>query len=84
MNNSLSDRNYLYKRHRLSHQQIDGWLGENRSKEYLPEKLERLEAVKNFLAVTDLFRQSDIHFISLKGPLLSHCLRIAVLRALCQ
>jgi len=66
-----SDRNYLYKRHRLSHQQIDGWLGENRSKEFLPEKLERLAAVKNFLAVTDLFRQNDIFFISLKGPLLS-------------
>jgi len=71
MNNSLSDRNYLYKRHRLSHQQIDEWLGENRCKEFMSEKLERLGAVKHFLTVTDLFRENDIYFISIKGPLLS-------------
>ncbi len=71
MTNSLSDRNYLHDRHRLSHQQIDRWLGENRSKEFLDEKLKRLEAVKHFLSVTDLFSQNGISFISLKGPLLS-------------
>lgn len=71
MSNSLSDRNYLHDRHRLSHQQIDRWLGENRSKEFVPEKLKQLEAVKHFLAVTDLFTQNEISFISLKGPLLS-------------
>jgi hypothetical protein len=37
--------------HRLSHQQIDHWLGENRTKEFIPEKLKQLEAVKNFLFV---------------------------------
>jgi len=71
MTNSLSDRSYLYNRHRLSHQQIDRWLGENRSKEFVPEKLKQLEAVKKFLLVTDLFSKNGISFVCLKGPLLS-------------
>jgi len=69
---SLQNRNYLHDRHRLSHQQIDSWLGENRGKEFLPEKLKQLESVKTFLWVTDLFRQNDVSFVSLKGPLLSY------------
>lgn len=64
-------REILHSRHRLSHQQIDSWLGENRSKEFMPEKLKSFEAVKNFLFVTDLLRQNGISFISFKGPLLS-------------
>lgn len=72
MINLLQDRTYLHDRHRLSHQQIDRWLGENRSKEFMHEKLKRLEAVKHFLFVTDLFTQNKISFTSLKGPLLSY------------
>lgn len=72
MTNSLSDRTYLFNRHRLSHQQIDRWLGENRSKEFVQEKLKQLDAVKNFLSVTDLLTQNGISFICIKGPLLSN------------
>jgi hypothetical protein len=64
-------REVLSKRHRLSHQQIDHWLGENRSKEFLQEKLNHLKMLRNFIAITDLLRQNEIPFISLKGPLLS-------------
>ena len=64
-------RERLHDRHHLSHQQIDQWLGENRSKEFVQEKLNQLESVKKFLSVTDLLTQSGISFISLKGPLLS-------------
>jgi len=64
-------RERLHDRHRLSHQQIDRWLGENRSKEFVQEKLKQLKAVKHFLSVTDLLTQNGISFISLKGPLLS-------------
>jgi Uncharacterised nucleotidyltransferase len=69
---SLQNRNYLHDRHRLSHQQIDSWLGENRSKEFLHEKLKQLEAVKTFLWATDLLRNKGVSFVSLKGPLLSY------------
>ena len=72
MVNSLQDRTCLHDRHRLSHQQIDKWLGENSRTEFLPEKLKQLESVKTFLWVTDLIRKEGISFISLKGPLLSY------------
>jgi hypothetical protein len=68
----LQDRFYLHDRHRLSHEQIDAWLVENRSKEFLQEKIKQLEAVKKFLWVTDLIRKYEIPFVSLKGPLLSY------------
>ena len=42
-------REILHNRHRLSHQQIDMWLGENRSKEFLQEKMRQLVKVKNFI-----------------------------------
>lgn len=64
-------REILHDRHRLSHQQIDRWLGENRSSEFLNEKLIQLEQVRKFLAVTDKLRQHQIPFICIKGPLLS-------------
>jgi hypothetical protein len=67
----LPDRTCLHERHRLSHQQIDRWLGENRSKEFLQEKIKRLEAVRNFLSVTDLLRANGLPFVCLKGPMLS-------------
>lgn len=64
-------REILHKRHRLSHQQIDRWLGENRSKEFFREKMRHLKLVQNFICVTDLLRQNEIPFCCLKGPLLS-------------
>lgn len=64
-------REILSKRHRLSHQQIDRWLGENRSKEFLPEKMKSLTMLRNFIGITDLLRQHEIQFTCLKGPLLS-------------
>lgn len=66
------DRKLLHQRHRLSHQQIDRLLGESHSKEFLGEKIERMEAVRNFLSVTDLLRENEIPFVSIKGPLLSY------------
>ncbi|MDA3880466.1 MAG: nucleotidyltransferase family protein [Prolixibacteraceae bacterium] len=67
----LKDRQYLRKRHRLSHQQIDTWLGENRSTEFINDKLKQLELVRQFLNITDKFGNKGIPFISIKGPLLS-------------
>jgi hypothetical protein len=64
-------REILHKRHRLSHQQIDRWLGENRSKDFFQEKMRHLKMVQNFISITDLLRQNDIAFCCLKGPLLS-------------
>lgn len=64
-------REILHKRHRLSHQQIDRWLGENRSKEFLKEKMQHLKMVQDFIRVTDLLRENEIPFTSLKGALLS-------------
>jgi hypothetical protein len=64
-------REILSKRHRLSHQQIDRWLDENRSKEFLQEKIKHLKMVQNFIGITDLLRQNGIPFTCLKGPLLS-------------
>lgn len=72
MLDSLQNRNYLAQRHRLSHQQIDRFLGEDRSHEFLPEKIKRLEAVKHFIEVTDLLRNNAIFFVCIKGPLLSY------------
>ena len=65
-------RKTLHKRHRLSHQQIDTWLGENKSKAFVQEKMRRLKMVKNFLSITDLLKKNKIPFINFKGPLLSH------------
>ncbi|NTW31276.1 MAG: nucleotidyltransferase family protein [Bacteroidetes bacterium] len=72
MVNSLQNRSYLNRRHRLSHQQIDRFLHENRSKEFLHEKLKQLEIIKSFLQITDILKQKGIYFINLKGPLLSY------------
>ncbi len=72
MTNRLNDRNYLRNRHRLSHQQIDTWLGEKREKEFLHEKLNQLKAVKNFLWVSSLLNKNNITHTCFKGPLLSY------------
>jgi hypothetical protein len=71
MTDPLQDRTYLHDRHRLSHRQIDRWLGEESGQTFLPEKMKQLQAVRNFLNVTDLLRQNGVSFIPLKGPLLS-------------
>jgi hypothetical protein len=64
-------REILRNRHRLSHQQIDTWLGENRSKEFLQEKMRQLKKVKNFIKLNDLLNENKIPFVNLKGILLS-------------
>jgi len=72
MSDPLQDRTYLHERHRLSHQQIDRWLGENRSKEFMREKMQRMETVKHFISITDRLRENHIDFVCLKGPMLSY------------
>lgn len=67
----MNERETLNIRHRLSHQQIDAWLGENRSKEFFEEKLKHLKKVQHFIGVTDFLRKHEIIFTCLKGPLLS-------------
>jgi len=71
MINLMLSRELLYSRHRLSHQQIDGLLGENRSKEYLAEKMQQLDKVRYFVQVVDLLQGGGIAFLCLKGPVLS-------------
>ena len=65
-------RNQLHKRHLLSHQQVDGWLGEHTGNLYLNEKLKQLQRVKMFMNVSELLHENGISFINIKGPLLSH------------
>jgi hypothetical protein len=72
MINYIQDRTCLHDRHRLSHQQIDRLLDEKLSKDYLHEKIERIEMVKAFFLITDTLKKHGISFINLKGPLLSH------------
>jgi hypothetical protein len=64
-------RERLHDRHRLSHQQIDGLLGENRSREFLAEKMHILHKIRYFIQIIDLLQQNQIDFICLKGPVLS-------------
>ena len=71
MINLTLSREYLYSRHRLSHQQIDAVLGENRSKEYLAEKMQQLDKVRYFVQIIDLLQGGGIAFLCLKGPVLS-------------
>ena len=66
------DRKLLYERHRLSHQQIDDFLSEKESSNYIAEKLEQLVQLYEFLYVTDKFSSEGLSFISIKGPLLSN------------
>lgn len=66
------NREILYNRHRLSHQQIDDFLGEKESRNYIAEKLEQLVQLKEFLGIAEAFTASGIEFIPLKGALLSY------------
>ena len=72
MNEALKDRQLLHDRHRLSHEQIDLLLSENRAREFLQEKMKRMASIKHFLEITDIFREADISFLCMKGPLLSY------------
>ena len=65
-------RDYLLQRHRLSHQQIDNLLNENRAKEHLAEKYHQMFQVSEFIKLSDEFRKAAVPFIPLKGPMLSY------------
>ncbi len=65
-------REQLHERHRLSHQQIDRWLGEDSGDKFLNEKIRQLEKVKKFLEVSNLLKRNGISFVNIKGPLLSY------------
>jgi len=69
--NKLQDRNYLHKRHHLSHRQIDFFLGKGSGSSFIKEKLLLLLLVSEFLSVVRLFNSRALFFIPLKGPLLS-------------
>jgi hypothetical protein len=71
MINRILSREYLYSRHRLSHQQIDCLLGEGSQKEFLAEKMQILDKIKYFIPIIDLLQKNDIPFLCLKGPVLS-------------
>lgn len=69
---TLLNRSILYKRHRLSHQQIDNWLGEKEARNHLPEKFQLMTRTSEFLEIAKSFAENNISFIPLKGPLLSY------------
>jgi len=64
-------RELLYHRHRLSHRQIDDWIGKEGNNSDLDATLYQMAKVAYFVEVTDCFNESGIPFISFKGPLLS-------------
>lgn len=64
-------RDLLYKRHRLSHQQIDDWLDNSEADNYLDDKLNNMSKILEFIAITDQLKSKNLDFISLKGPILS-------------
>lgn len=65
-------REFLYQRHRLSHQQIDNLLNEQQHDLVFKEKISQLHQVTLFLELTQALREADIWFVPCKGPLLSH------------
>ncbi len=65
-------RELLYYRHRLSHQQIDDFLDEKVSDNFLAFKLRLMEKVREYIVVADAFSCAGIQFIPLKGPILSY------------
>jgi Uncharacterised nucleotidyltransferase len=65
-------RALLYNRHRLSHRQINDFLKESGKDEPINERIQQMELVREFLAISDVFVDSGIEFLSLKGPLLSY------------
>jgi hypothetical protein len=65
-------RELLHNRHRLSHQQINTWLGEQQNQLVFEEKLQQLNQLSKFLEIADAFIKKDIWFLPLKGPMLSY------------
>jgi hypothetical protein len=66
MNETLKDRKLLHDRHRLSHEQIDVLLSENRAREFLQEKMMRMASIKHFLEITDILRDAGIKLSVIK------------------
>jgi hypothetical protein len=64
-------RELLYNRHRLSHPQIDGWIGKSDQTANLEEKLGEMARMAEFIAITDDFVAAGLDFVCFKGPLLS-------------
>jgi len=64
-------RQTLRNRHRLSHQQIDGLLGEKKSGNFTAEKLKQMQGLRFFFEFTSDLRSLGIWFMVLKGPILS-------------
>ena len=64
-------RQQLNQRHQLSHEQIDGFLGEQRSVEFPDHKALTLQKLKGFLEISTALEQAEIDFVPLKGFLLS-------------
>ena len=65
-------REQLYDRHRLSHQQINDWLGEADHIPRLEEKIDQIRRVHEFLNLTQRFQEAGLWFVPVKGPLLSY------------
>jgi len=72
MKNGTWNREVLYHRHHLSHQQIDDFLREKKSGNYPQLKGQLLGKVNDFLEVSRLLSNAGVRFIPLKGPLLSY------------
>lgn len=68
----LPSREILRNRHRLSHQQIDELLDEQMAVNFMNEKLEQMELVRELLLLSDALEKAGVGFIPLKGPVLSH------------
>lgn len=65
-------REVLFQRHRLSHQQINKFLGEQPHVLLMEEKINQLKQVALFLEITTALQKADIWFVAYKGPLLSY------------
>jgi hypothetical protein len=66
------DREELYLRHQLSHQQIDDLLGERKANGFPESKAQHLSALTAFSTVTGLFESESVDFLPQKGPVLSY------------
>lgn len=64
-------REVLSVRHRLSHQQIDKILGENKATHFINDKIRGLNLVHYFIHLIEILEQLGVEYTSIKGPLLS-------------
>ncbi|MEN8225531.1 MAG: nucleotidyltransferase family protein [Bacteroidota bacterium] len=65
-------RDHLYKRHHLSHQQIDDLLDDRGSADFPELKGQMLAKVHDFIYVSNILSEAGIQFIPIKGPMLSY------------